>query len=194
MGYADQINDFRNGFRTMDARRDPRFDPYKTTHDENLGEAVAEGNTGEVAKSVAGTAGEVVGGVGGAVAGGLVGGPVGAVAGATLGASAGESVGKEAVSAVSGEDGTALEEKNAAILRGEDASMSWGRAGATETSTERGAPTIPAPALQSMGIAPADVSQTSPTPKNLGTELKPDANRNESWNAEQIFSGTRIGG
>ena len=36
-----------------------------------------------------------------------------------------------------------LEEKNAAILRGKDASMSWGGGGATETFRERGAESIP---------------------------------------------------
>jgi hypothetical protein len=120
MSYHSQINDFRNGFRTMDARRFQDESPKSAEE-------------------------------------------------------------------------KALEERNAATLRGEDGGMSWGKSGETESTRERGAETIPPGAMASLGINPQQSSTTSPTPSDFGRPVKPDADRDESWNMSQI-SEYKIGG
>jgi len=75
-----------------------------------------------------------------------------------------------------------------------DSGASWGRSGQTESTAERNAETIPAPALQTMGIAPSMTSaSTSPTPNEFHAPVKPDGNHNAAWNAGDIFNNTRIG-
>jgi hypothetical protein len=95
--------------------------------------------------------------------------------------------------------GMAPADRNDEIKRGEahpaawDAGMSWGASGGTETTSERGAESIPQAVQQSMGIDPENVSSASPTPETLGRPLVPAANHNESWNAASIFEHTKIG-
>jgi hypothetical protein len=90
-------------------------------------------------------------------------------------------------------------ERNLEILRGatpgasSDAGLSWGQSGGVQTSHERGAETIPPSAAGSTGIMPSMVAGPSPTPSDFGRPSQPDGNHNQSWNAEQIFSGTKIG-
>jgi hypothetical protein len=103
-------------------------------------------------------------------------------------------VGESAASSVSGEDETPLEKKNDLILRGKDASMSWGRSGQTETSHERNAETIPPGASRSMGIDPQMISSTDPTPYQFDRPTRPVPNCSEgNWNMEAIANSTRIG-
>ena len=241
MAYHDQINDFRNGFRTVDARRNA--DPYEV-HDgpvsayktgEAVGEEIAQGDLGgaveaatdepstmpasekpESAKEleeknaailrgkderppragegISRAAGGVAQGAGAAAAG--IGEGAGSVAKGA--GEAVEAVGHAAKRVASvGEDArlrSNTEHQNAYVT---DASMSWGRAGQTETTRERGAEKIPAPALQSCGIAPGDVTQTSPTPEVLpgpsGSRFEPDGDHSTgTWNMSEI-SSYRIG-
>lgn len=78
-----------------------------------------------------------------------------------------------------------------------DSGMSWGRAGQTETSHERGAETIPESALQAAGINPGLVgTSVSPIPEVLpgpaGFEPAP-SRTSSTYNAAAIFENTRIG-
>jgi hypothetical protein len=101
--------------------------------------------------------------------------------------------------AVVSSDENEVHERNLEILRGatpaasSDAGLSWGQSGGVQTSHERGAETIPPSAAGSTGIMPSMVAGPSPTPSDFGRPSQPDGNHNQSWNAEQIFSGTKIG-
>jgi hypothetical protein len=156
-------------------KRDPRFDPYQTTHDGIKSAVEAGARAGE---SVA----------------------AGKVPGINDDEFTHQQV-KKAKSAgavvSSSED---LDERNAAIKRGDikadawDAGMSWGTGnGGTETTAERNSPTIPPAAQESMGISPQNVTQQSPMPVTLGKPVTPDPNRNQSMNTEAIFNFTNFG-
>jgi len=74
-----------------------------------------------------------------------------------------------------------------------DSGMSWGRAGSTETTSERGAPA--AGSNPCSGIDPQNVSQVSPMPSDLGRPLTPVSGSGSqgNLNAAGIFEATRIG-
>jgi hypothetical protein len=80
-----------------------------------------------------------------------------------------------------------------------DSGMSWGRGGQTETTVTRGDPeSNPRSAMAGAGIAPADMTQTSPVPEILpgpsGQRLEPDADHSAgTWNMSDI-ANYRIGG
>jgi hypothetical protein len=74
-----------------------------------------------------------------------------------------------------------------------DETVSWGRSGGTEVTPERGAAVMP-PVLEAFaGIYPEHIGVAT-EPNTFGAAPRPDVNLNRSWNAEQIFSGTKIGG
>jgi hypothetical protein len=71
-----------------------------------------------------------------------------------------------------------------------DSVVSWGRGGEIETSTGRGdLPALPA----GSGFSGAGNEHIATAPQMFGTELKPDANHNQSWNMNDI-STYKIGG
>jgi hypothetical protein len=80
-----------------------------------------------------------------------------------------------------------------------DSGMSWGRGGQTETTVTRGEPeSNPPGARAAEGIAPADLTQTNPTPEILpgpgGGRFQPDADHCAgTWNMSDI-GAYKIGG
>lgn len=76
-----------------------------------------------------------------------------------------------------------------------DASLSWGRAGAVETNSERNAEQMGEEARRATGLAPQPIpGGVSPMPSDLGRRVVPDTSHSAgTWNANDIFSNTKIG-
>jgi hypothetical protein len=60
-----------------------------------------------------------------------------------------------------------------------DAVVSWGRSGATETTPEHGAPSIPESAAVGAGIFPEKFATTSTTPNDFGHPVVPVADHSK---------------
>ena len=78
---------------------------------------------------------------------------------------------------------------------GEDSGMSWGKSGQTETTAERGAPTIPPGAAAALGISPENATSTSPQPDTFYRPPQPPPQHGSKGghaNAGDIFSSTKI--
>jgi hypothetical protein len=217
MGYADQIHDHRfvrdsdpgavernhaihgkaTG-RNQGGVAEAFGDNFSVVDDDdNIGEEVATGNVGGLAKEagpIGETAGSVVGGAlgaiagpegmaAGALAGGALGGELGSKAGETVASAASAGKGDDSVAGavragahagqtlaegkVPGVTDATSSEMAVGAGGGNTAYLSWGKAGQV-TAT----PVVPV------------------EPSGWG----PQRNENESWNAAQIFNNTKIGG
>jgi hypothetical protein len=180
-------------------------DTYPVIDDDNVGEEIATGNVGGLAKE-AGPALGAVGGVAGGVVGGIVGGPVGALAGAAggsmLGSAVGEGAGEvvsQAASAGKGDDSVAGSFKQGASA-GEK--LAQGKVAGVTDATEQemgstgaggGAGTGSLTWSRGGEVSAHPVIPTPPEPPaapGTAPALRPN---NQSWNMSKI-ADYKIGG